>query len=97
MIKTREIMNYVCSRKVLLNINLIRKNFLSPGAIVMQGLAFADCLTAFWSYGLEPLLRMCSSAFWCRIIMQLVNRNMKMLKITAIYDRTLPPINTSNK
>jgi hypothetical protein len=24
-------------------------------------------------------------------------RNMKMLKITAIYDRTLPPINTSNK
>lgn len=36
---------------------LFRKNFLSPATIVMQGLALADCLTAFCSYGLEPLLQ----------------------------------------
>ena len=52
----------------------------------MQGLAFADCLTAFWPYGLEPLLRMCSSAFWCRIIMQLVNYNIHIVQ----YIHTCP-------
>ena len=36
---------------------LFRKNFLSPATIVMQGLSLADCLTAFCSYGLEPLLQ----------------------------------------
>lgn len=66
---------------------LCRKNLVSPATILMQGLALADCLTAFCSYGLEPLfLRhyICETHNWCRVVFPycLISTHLSILSMT---------------
>ena len=48
---------------IIVFVILLRKKILSPATILMQGLAMADGLTAFCSYGLEPLFQ---SQYHCK-------------------------------
>jgi len=66
---------------------LCRKNLVSPATILMQGLALADCLTAFCSYGLEPLfLRYytCETHDWCKVVFPycIISTHLSILSMT---------------
>lgn len=56
---------------------LCRKTLISPATILMQGLAAADFLTAFSSYGLEPLFQ---SNYMCEVIEDSKQHNDKILQ-----------------
>ncbi|VDI19839.1 Hypothetical predicted protein [Mytilus galloprovincialis] len=60
---------------------LCRKTLISPATILMQGLAAADFLTAFSSYGLEPLFQ---SNYVCEVIEDSKQHNDKMMQACSL-------------